>query len=108
VFASRSFKKDELIAENPIVLVTFDKIKDSELCDYSMSWDDSHDSIALGEIQLINHSEDSNCRIEDDYENLTKRLFASRDIAQDEHLTVHYRCELWFEPIKEVSVTECR
>jgi SET domain-containing protein len=99
VFAAQDFKKGDLIAENQVLLVTYSKIESSELDNYAMAWDDQYNCIALGPINLLSHSARCNCSIENDHNALVKRIRAARDIARDEHLTIDYDCELWFDPL---------
>jgi SET domain-containing protein len=68
----------------------------SKLLDWSMEWTDTEDALALGNINLLNHDENPNCRIENDFENMTKSVYSKRFINIDEELTIDYDCPLWF------------
>lgn len=95
VHASRKISAGELIEENHVI--TYPLLEEgSKILDWSMEWTDTEDALALGNINLLNHDEDSNCRIENDFVNMTKRVYANRNIEKDEELTIHYDCELWF------------
>ncbi len=95
VHASRKILAGELIEENHVITYPFLE-KGNKILDWSMEWTDTEDALALGNINLLNHSEDSNCGIENDFVNMTKRVYANFDIEKDEELTIHYGCELWF------------
>ncbi len=96
VVADRDFKSGEMIDENHVVRVDYDKVKESQIEPYCMDWGSS-DAIAFGKINLINHSTTSpNTRIERDMTNDIIRCFAVRDIAKGEELTFTYNCEPWF------------
>jgi hypothetical protein len=89
--------KDELISTTAVSLVGFDDIKEySILRNYPMCWNDEVDCIAFGIINLLNHSENPNIRIENDYENKLLRAYAIKDIYRGIELTMKYRCEIWF------------
>ncbi len=98
LFAIEDIEKDELIEIAPVILVKVGSVSDENFNNYPMCWTDEYDCIALGYMNLINHAENSNCSIENDYANLTKKLFAKSKIHIGEQLTIIYACALWFEP----------
>ena len=55
---------------------------------------------ALGNIALVNHSSAANADTRQDHENGLFELFALRDIAAGEEITIDYDTDLWFE-VKE-------
>lgn len=63
--------------------------------DYPMEWDE-YDVIALGRVQLMNHSDDPNCRLERDIEGGVIRVYTISEIHPDEELTYRYQT-VWFE-----------
>lgn len=69
------------------------------LYDYPFRWDDPPyvEAIALGAISMANHSADANARFETDIPLRVVRLFAARDIAAGEEITIDYAIPLWFE-----------
>lgn len=97
VIANRDFRKGELIDQNHVILVDYEKIKDSEIAPFCFDWNGG-DAILLGAISLINHSSrNPNSRIERDLENGLARCYAIRDIKKGEEITAAYCCPLWFE-----------
>jgi len=96
VFTSKSFQKGEVICSNHVLVFTYDLIKKSELDDFSISWKDELDCIALGLISFINHSETPNTRIENDYELKSVKIIALVDIEENTELTFFYKCGAWF------------
>ena len=100
VHAAVRYKKGTLIMTNPVITYPF-MSEDSPLSEYSMAWSNTEDCLALGHINLLNHSDTPNCRIKDCMPEGTKLLYALRDIAINEELTVKYRCPLWFKPEEE-------
>ena len=100
VRANNSFRKDEIIEVNNVIPVEYSSIENSSLKDYSMSWTNDLDCISLGNIQLLNHSENPNCYILNIIDSKTKMLCAKRDIKKDEHLTINYDRPLGFDPIE--------
>lgn len=94
VFAGRDFEEGDLILENHVITYPF--LDDHKLLEYSMAWTDDEDALALGYINLLNHSETPNCKIVDDIDAKIKRLYASSPITRDAELTIRYKCQLWF------------
>ena len=100
LLANKKINKDELISISAVSLVGFDEIKeDSILKNYPMYWNDEKDCIAFGIINLLNHSDNPNVRIENDYDNKLIKAFAIKDIEINEELVMKYRCKIWFEVI---------
>jgi SET domain-containing protein len=62
-----------------------------------MEWTEGTEAIALGNINLLNHSVLSNVSLTNDFVNLTKSIHAKRDIKLGEELTLNYDCKLWFD-----------
>lgn len=96
VFTSKSFQKGEVICSNHVLVCTYDLIKKSELDDFSISWKDERDCIALGLISFINHSETPNTRTENDYDLKLIKIIALVDIEENTELTFSYKCGAWF------------
>ncbi len=67
---------------------------------YPFAWPDPPfvEAIALGVISLLNHSDAPNADFDLDIPNRAIRLFAKRDIAPGEELSIDYGIPLWFEP----------
>lgn len=102
VIANRSFKKGEIITQNVVIPVSnTDKLSEPWRMD---SGSKNYDVIALGEIQLMNHDENSNVSIE-----RKPKLFtasAKRDISVGEELCIDYLCPLWFKSIPMINLRE--
>jgi hypothetical protein len=64
------------------------------LCHYVFDWtpeaETTQYAVAFGELSFCNHSARPNCRFELDREALCVRLYARRDIAGGEELTIDY------------------
>jgi len=97
VIAERMFHYGECIMCNYVITTP---IKHEGFSDWIMEWNDYENAIALGHINLLNHSDDPNCMIRNDYEFMHKSLYALRDIKEGEELTVKYKCKLWFKPVE--------
>jgi len=80
-----------------MVFKAFDYPADLE--PYPMHWSKTHDVLAFGHSNLINHAETSNVYIRNDYKNNIKRVYAIRDLKKGEELFVNYECHLSFNPI---------
>jgi len=70
---------------------------------YYFWWDGDADGIgrgavALGITSLCNHSERPVAEVLRNYEDETLDLVALEPIAPGTEVTIHYKCELWFEP----------
>lgn len=99
VHLSVACKNGDLIDVNHVITYPF-LPEGHKLLDWSMEWTETEDALALGLMNLLNHSSNSNCYLINDYETKTKRLYAKRDLLPDEELTITYACELWFEEEK--------
>ena len=98
VIANRAFKAGDIILVNDVLICPF-LPEAHALNAWVMWWTDTEDCIALGHINLLNHSETKNCTIENLYPEKQKKLIAITDIAEGEELTIHYDCKLWFTPV---------
>lgn len=101
VIATKDIAKDTLIEKNHCIV--YKHIDDNKLYsspninDWSMFYSKTHDCIALGNINLLNHSKDSNVYINTNYKNKTKYMYARRFIKAGEELVVDYDVPLWFK-----------
>src|SRR5208282_5546126 len=90
VIANTFIPKDEIVAINHIVKAEVNLIPSSSVLNsYLMSWNDECDCIALGIINLLNHSSDSskrNVSVQRNFEADTMALVAKRDIEEGEEL----------------------
>ena len=99
VHAARDFKKGELIETNPVI-VYGPLPEDHELQSWSMWWTEKEDAIALGNLNLLNHSTTPNVSLSDDHVKMTKTIYAKREISKGEELTLDYGCDLWFDVVE--------
>ena len=105
VHSAHRFSAGRMIEKNPVI--TFPFLPEGyPLLEYAMQWSDTEDCIALGNINLINHSENPNCSVENYIAGQAKLLHAERDILQDEELTIKYKRKLWFEPVEGLPLTD--
>lgn len=98
VIANRDFEKDEMIEYNHVLTYPF-LPNEHPLLDWSMEWSDTEDALALGHINLLNHSEQSNVYLVNDFKEMTKTMYAKKAIKKDEELIINYDCELWFDVV---------
>lgn len=82
-------------------VITFDNrdLPRTNLDMYRMGWTDTEDAIALGHINLVNHSEEPNVEILDNLPAKMKTMVSLRPIRTGEELLVKYRCEVWFKTV---------
>lgn len=99
VIACNHINAGQVIAEDPIFEIPNDYNYPPEIDNMRMSWNETHDVIALGITNLLNHSPNSNVTIFDDFKNRTKSVIAKRDIEEGEELTINYECDLWFDVV---------
>jgi uncharacterized protein len=107
VFASRPFRKGQVIARDPVLVVSPENrqaLHDSELGDYFFMWTGAADGcVALGYGSLYNHSYAPAATYGRDYRNRTMVFTALRDIAAGEEITINYNGDpaddspLWFD-----------
>jgi len=102
VHASKDYQADELIDVNYVLPFKHLNRDWGDLDTHRMAWNKSQDCIALGHINLLNHSENPNVYIKKDFKIKRMSMFALRNIKAGEELTIHYECDLWFEPIEEI------
>ena len=95
-----ALKSGELLEVAPVIPMTpaDGTARTSILFDYPFAWDVAPyvEAIALGAISMANHSRSPNAWFEPDLPNQVIRLFALRDIASGEEITIDYGIELWF------------
>lgn len=106
VFATRRFRKDEVIEVCPVLRVPAEDIANFEataLRGYCYEWNDGGVALAQGYGSLYNHSWAPNAEYEQDYEQGTVVITAVGDIPRGEEITINYtgspegRAELWFD-----------
>jgi len=97
VLAATRIEAGTLIERAPVKPFDNDQSLPDGLADLPFAWTDEQDCIALGCVQLVNHDDHPNCRVERDLKALTISLVAEREILAGEELTFKYKCPLWFE-----------
>ncbi|MDQ4121619.1 MAG: SET domain-containing protein-lysine N-methyltransferase [Acidobacteriota bacterium] len=99
VFASRAFRKGEIVEISPVVLFqmqynSLPKVVKTLVFDWEMlAGKDRNHALALGYGSFYNHNNPANMRYEADSENNLLRFIAVRDIDVDEELTINYSAE---------------
>ncbi len=108
VFTSEAISKGTIIEISPVIIMTGDErthLDKTLLHDYIFEWgDDAKECcMALGYVAVYNHSYESNCEYQMDYENDFIQIITMRDIEKDEELFFNYngtwndKTPIWFE-----------
>jgi SET domain-containing protein len=108
VFASESIKARTIIEVAPVIVMNQKdrKLLDQTLLhDYIFEWGDSPKGccMALGYVPLYNHSFNSNCEYEMEYDDELIRVKTVRKIEKGEELFINYNgthnnaAPLWFD-----------
>lgn len=111
LFATEPIATETLLMEAPILLVPDHQrpaLQDTVVDDYVYEWDDTGTAaLVLGVSSMCNHDDDPNAflwLVPGGAAGPVAQLFALRDIAEDEEITVSYRADegsqddpLWFE-----------
>jgi uncharacterized protein len=95
VFTSAPIRKDEAIEICPVIVMKVGEMSvldNTTLYDYYFLWGDEQDQcvIALGYGSLYNHFTPSNADYGMDFDGQTIEIFAIRDIAAGEEVTINY------------------
>ncbi len=108
VFTSEKIKKDTVIEIAPVIIMSSDdrkKLDQTLLHDYIFEWGENADQccMALGYVPMYNHSYQSNCEYEMDFNNAVIQIKTVRRIEAGEQLFINYNGTwnnmkpLWFE-----------
>lgn len=108
VFTSEDIMADTIIEVSPVIVMTKEErrlLDNTRLHDYIFEWGYEKDQccMALGYVPVYNHSYESNCEYEMDYENEKVSIRTVRDIKSGEELFINYNGDwnnskpLWFE-----------
>lgn len=108
VFTSEAIKAGTVVEVSPVIMMSLEerKLLDQTLLhDYIFEWGDKKDQccMALGYVAVYNHSYESNCEYEMDYENGSISIKAVKDIKAGEELFINYNGDwndskpVWFE-----------
>jgi SET domain-containing protein len=102
VFAAKPIRKGDIVEAAPVIVIPdedVDLIDQTAMADYYFKWGESHFALVLGYGSLYNFSELPNLSFEVDLINEVMIYRAIKSIKRDQELTVHYQCDLWFEPV---------
>ena len=102
VFAAKPIRKGDIVEAAPVIVIPdedVDLIDQTAMADYYFKWGESHFALVLGYGSLYNFSELPNLSFEVDLINEVMVYRAIKSIKIDQELTVHYQCDLWFEPV---------
>jgi len=108
LFATAPILSETLLMEAPLLLIPASEraaLRTTIVDDYVYEWDEHGGAaLVLGVSSMCNHDDDPNAFLWLVPDRLTAQLFAVRDIAEGEEITVSYRAEegsedapLWFD-----------
>jgi uncharacterized protein len=108
VFTSEAITAGTVIEIAPVIVMTADErilLDQTLLHDYIFEWDNGENNccMALGYVPVYNHSYQSNCEYEMDYESQLISGKTMRDIVAGEELFINYNGDwddakpLWFD-----------
>ena len=108
LFATAPIRSETLLMEAPLLLIPASEraaLQSTIVDDYVYEWDEHGTAaLVLGVSSMCNHDDDPNAFLWLLPDRLTAQLFAVRDIAEGEEITVSYRAEegsedapLWFD-----------
>ncbi|MET0636243.1 MAG: SET domain-containing protein [Chitinophagaceae bacterium] len=108
VFTSEAIGKGTVIEVSPVIVMTNEERKlldQTTLHDYIFEWgaDQQNCCMAMGYVPVYNHSYQSNCEYEMDYEHDMIQIRTVRPINSGEELLINYNGEwndskkLWFD-----------
>jgi SET domain-containing protein len=111
VFTRQPIEKDTILEVAPVIVMSLKekKLLDQTLLhDYIFLWGEREQQccMALGWVPVYNHSYNSNCEYEMNYETNEIAIIAMRAIGEMEELTINYNGDgnnkkpVWF-PVKE-------
>ncbi len=95
VFTSSFIAEGTILEVAPVILMTADDrvlLDKTLLHDYIFEWEASTGSccMALGYVPIYNHSYESNCEYEMDFEGQMIKIIAMRNILKGEELFINY------------------
>jgi len=107
VYAARAIQEGEILDLAPVSIITAreaELLEQTPLAHHYFHWDgDEADelewrgAIAYGLVSLVNHAEDANAGVWQEYDRELLVLEALRPIAAGEEISIHYDVELWFD-----------
>ncbi|MFZ9387223.1 MAG: SET domain-containing protein [Chitinophagaceae bacterium] len=95
VFTSEPLPPDTVVEVAPVIVMSMadrEKLDQTLLHDYIFEWGESRDrcAMALGYVPVYNHSYESNCEYEMDYEHRQIRIKTVRLVEAGEELFINY------------------
>lgn len=107
VFTSQNIPADTIIEISPVLVLTAKERKEIEktkLFNYIFEWGNSRKqgALALGYVSMYNHSYNSNCDYEMDYDENTMTVKTVKPIEKGEELFINYNANptdstpVWF------------
>jgi uncharacterized protein len=108
VFTTEAIAKGTVIEIAPVIIMSNEDrmhLDKTLLHDYIFEWGDNAEQccMALGYIPIYNHSYESNCEYQMDYDNGLIRIVTMIEIVQEEELFINYNgtwndaSPIWFE-----------
>jgi uncharacterized protein len=108
VFTSQKIKANTVVEISPVLVFPAKEVADAEktlLFNYFFEWGVSlkKRALGMGYISMYNHSYNSNCEYEMDYDNETIKIITVKDIAAGEELFINYNANpvdatpVWFD-----------
>lgn len=108
IFTSENIDKGTIVEESPVIVMDHEekKLLDQTLLhDYIFEWGENKDKccVALGYVSIYNHSYQSNCEYEMDFDRKVISVKAVRFIKTGEELFINYngawnnKKPLWFD-----------
>lgn len=108
VFTSRALKAHTVIEVSPVIVMSGKErglLDQTLLHDYIFEWGDdgSRCCVALGYVSVYNHSFQSNCEYEMEFDTGQIRVFTVKPVQKDEELFINYNGSsnntkpLWFD-----------
>jgi uncharacterized protein len=108
VFTTEAISKGTLIEIAPVIIMSNEDrmhLDKTLLHDYIFEWGDNAEQccMALGYIPIYNHSYESNCEYQMDYDNGLIQIVTMKEIAKEEELFINYNgtwnntTPIWFE-----------
>ncbi len=99
VFAKKSIAANTVIEIAPVIVLSArdrKALEQTKLARYVFEWGDNHKQagLALGYVSMYNHSYESNCEYEMDFEAQTITIRSVRKIGKGEELYINYNA-IW-------------
>ncbi|MBI3138515.1 MAG: SET domain-containing protein-lysine N-methyltransferase [Sphingobacteriales bacterium] len=102
VFTTEDIDRGITIEVSPVIVMSREErtlLDQTLLHDYIFEWGERRDQccMALGYVPVYNHSYESNCEYEMDYEQLLIRIVTVRPVGAGEELLINYNGD-WNDP----------